>query len=111
MISRAGSKRTGFSLIELLVVIGVIAILVSLLFPAFRGMMDKSKTQQDSSNAAALGTAIQNFRAENGYSPGEERSSGVKLRPDVTAEKETIITDYLLSTGTLNPTHKTYWEK
>jgi prepilin-type N-terminal cleavage/methylation domain-containing protein len=38
--------RGGFTLIELLVVITVIAILMALLFPAFKGVQDQAKRTQ-----------------------------------------------------------------
>lgn len=100
MMSRAGSNRAGFSLIELMVVIAVIAILFAILFPAFKGMKDKGKGARDSADSAAYVAALQAFKSEYGYSPGQE--------PNPSTD---IITDYLLSTGGRNPKHISFWEK
>ena len=62
-------SRGGFTLIELLVVITVIAILMALLFPAFRGVQDQAKRTQAKNDATQVVTAINAFYTEYGQYP------------------------------------------
>lgn len=59
-------RRLLFSLIELLVVIGIISILMSLLLPALKGARDVAKQLVCSSNLRQLSTAM------NAYSSNSE---------------------------------------
>ncbi|MCX6344225.1 MAG: prepilin-type N-terminal cleavage/methylation domain-containing protein [Armatimonadetes bacterium] len=55
------SKRKGFSLIELLVVIGIIAILAAILFPMLTKVQDRGKQTKCLSNMRQLSLAITNY--------------------------------------------------
>ena len=74
--SEAGLSKTkhdfasrGFTLIELLVVITVIAILMGLLFPAFKGVQDQAKRTQAKSDVTQIVTAVNAFYTEYGTYP------------------------------------------
>ena len=58
-----------FTLIELLVVITIIAILMALLFPAFRGVQDQAKRAQAKNDLTQIVTAINAFYTEYGQYP------------------------------------------
>ncbi|HEY1581579.1 MAG TPA: prepilin-type N-terminal cleavage/methylation domain-containing protein [Chthoniobacterales bacterium] len=62
-------KRSGFTLIELLVVITVIAILMALLFPAFRGVQEQAKRTQAKNDLTQIVTAVNAYYAEYGKYP------------------------------------------
>ena len=65
-------RRTGlgFTLIEVLVVIGIIALLISLLLPAINKAISKSRDLTCSSNLRQLGIAFNAYATENkGYLP------------------------------------------
>jgi prepilin-type N-terminal cleavage/methylation domain-containing protein len=62
-------SRDGFTLIELLVVITVIAILMGLLFPAFKGVQDQAKRTQAKNDVTQIVTAINAFYTEYGKYP------------------------------------------
>ena len=57
--------RGGFSLIELLVVIGIIAVLAGFLFPALRRVRDQSSSATCASNLAQIGKAFMMYAQEN----------------------------------------------
>lgn len=67
--ARALPKTRAFTLIELLVVITIIAILIGLLFPAFRGVQDQAKRTQAKNDLSQIVTAVNAFYTEYGKYP------------------------------------------
>ncbi len=59
------NRRSGFNLVELMVVIAIIALLLSLLFPALGKVRERSKTVQCLSQLRQIGIAIYNYSVEN----------------------------------------------
>ncbi len=63
-------KRRAFTLVELLVVIGIIAVLMAILLPALAGAREAAKATVCASNLRQLVTASLNYATENdGYWP------------------------------------------
>ena len=65
-------RRDGFTLLELLVVIGLIALLMVLLLPAIMKSKENGKKQRIAANARALETAINAYKSRYHKWPGTD---------------------------------------
>ena len=100
-------STSGFTLLELIVVIGVIGILVAILFPAVAGMREKARAKEAAVTQKALEIAIRSFRTQYGYWPGPTPDS---YSIYTNSDQATLI-NYLLSTSSgLNPSMTPFWE-
>ncbi|MBM3495053.1 MAG: prepilin-type N-terminal cleavage/methylation domain-containing protein [Armatimonadetes bacterium] len=59
-------NRRGYTLIEILVVVGIIAIIVAILFPVFATVRENGRMAKCTSNLHQWGTAIQMYRDDWG---------------------------------------------
>ncbi len=69
MKANTSQKRSGFTLIEMLVVIAIIAILAGLLFPAINRALETAKRNQAAADVRSIAAAITMFYNDYGYLP------------------------------------------
>jgi prepilin-type N-terminal cleavage/methylation domain-containing protein len=65
----SNSENSAFTLIELLIVIAIIGILMSLLFPAVNSAIDAAKKAQAKNDVAQIATAVVAYETEYGKLP------------------------------------------
>ena len=62
------TNNSGFSLVELIIVIAIMAVLIGVLAPQFIKYVESSRQSTDMQNVQELKTAIETYVAENGDS-------------------------------------------
>ena len=63
---RRSAAAPGFTLVELLITIAIIAVLAALAFPVFSGMVRKGKTSTAISNVRQIGILTEQYQADSG---------------------------------------------
>ena len=82
-VIRRNRRRSGFTLLEILVVVGIIALLAAFVVPSFIGSKSKaeiSATKSQVSDGGPIATAIDTFHLEVGRYPKE--LSELSKKPD-----------------------------
>ncbi|TAL18482.1 type II secretion system protein GspG [bacterium] len=67
------NKRSGFTLVELLVVITVLGILAAIVLPKFTGQTAKARVSAAKIQIRSLEDALSQFEVENGFFPSTEQ--------------------------------------
>ena len=87
------SKRSGFTLIEIILVVVIIGILAGIAIPRMGGKTEKAKITQAKSNISALSMAIQEYEIMNGNYPSSLEGLLDESKGGPFMEKKVIPTD------------------
>lgn len=84
-------NNKGFSLVELIIVIAIMAILVGALAPQFLKYVERSRKSTDCQNVAAIITALQVYAADPNVASDKKITTGavIKITPTATAVSAT----------------------
>ncbi len=77
------SRNRGFSLVELLVVIGIIAVMAAILLPAIQSAREAARRTQCQNNLKQLGIAVGTFSTSKGHYP-----RGSVVKPDLPTQQQ-----------------------
>ena len=87
------SKRSGFTLIEIILVVVIIGILAGIAIPRMGGKAEKAQISQAQSNIVAVGMAIQEYEMMNGVYPSSLEGLLDESKGGPYMEKKKIPTD------------------
>ena len=76
-LTAVGSRQRGFTLIELMIVIAILAILVALAVPAYRDYAIRSKIAECINNAAVAKIQVSEYRQSLGAWPPNAAEAGI----------------------------------
>lgn len=87
------SKQSGFSLVELMIVVAIMAILAAIAIPSFLKFQTKAKESEARNNLAAIRTCQESYRAENDKYHPCDASPGTIPLADSLAWEDTGVAD------------------
>ncbi|MDY6065094.1 MAG: prepilin-type N-terminal cleavage/methylation domain-containing protein [Finegoldia sp.] len=102
-------KSKGFTLLELLVVLAIMAILVAIAVPRYQAQRDKAAITAHQSNVRILETAGENYYQDNGSYPEsiqELQTKGyIKEVPQIPKNKKKVTGSYTIdkNNGNVSP--------
>ena len=95
-------KRRSYTLVEILMVVGIIAILVGLAIPVLNSARSSARLNKASAECNAIALAIKNFEAEYGQMPNPAAASDGASAPSATSG----FTNLAVLTGNIPKQHK-----
>lgn len=109
----------GFSLVELIIVIAIMAVLVVVLAPQYLKYVEKSRNSTDTSNATAIVTALQVYAADPDANPAFKvgdtftitvNAAAPATVPDDDTAAGKALKEAAIDTTSLSCKSKTKWE-
>jgi len=81
MHARRRTRQRGFTLIEIMVVMAIIAMLAAMVGPRIMGSMSKAEVQAAAAQIERLGTALDTFRLDMGRYPSSQEGLAALMQP------------------------------
>lgn len=108
LLRRARSER-GFTLIELVIVIGIIGVLAGIAVPRYSAYKTTAENNADALTARVVQTAIELYQAEKGYYPQVGGNlTATATNPDPMVPLYDALEQYLQGTPKFNNGTQTY---
>lgn len=79
---RAAASRRGYSLMEILVAVAIIAVLATLVAPRLFGQLDRSRQTAAETQIRMIETSLDTMRLDIGRYPTEEEGLSLLVRPN-----------------------------
>ena len=89
-------KRTGFTLVELLIVVVILAILAATIVPQFTDITGDAKTSTGLINLKILRQQIQYYKAQHDGNPPDAAMANLLIKTDVSGAAGTEFGPYLV---------------
>ena len=84
--------QKGFTLIELMIVVAIIAILAAIAIPAYQDYTIRSQVSEGSSLAAGAKTAVVEYKADRGTFPADNVAAGIAPAADIKGKYVSSVT-------------------
>lgn len=104
---KTASKQTGFTIVELLIVVVVIAILAAITIVAFNGITDRARISSLQTSLAQASRKIQIHQTENSALPATLATVGISSDSTITYTYRNYGTQYCLAVATGSLTFET----
>ncbi|TQE96691.1 MAG: pilin [Spiribacter salinus] len=89
-------KQSGFTLIELMIVVAILAILMAIAIPAYQDYTIRSQVSEGMNLAGGVRTAVAEYWVDKGSFPTDNTEAGVAASGDITGE---YVTDVAVGSG------------